>query len=220
MTTGVRLCWLPLGADGRVVRRCGRAWEAWQARRQHRRPQPLFHAALEVVVDGDRWTVEMAPAWSGPATERGVVGTGPVGLRPLGRSRLFRYEVRVWRDGTIPDLATAVGGPSEVDTDGTRAHRLLAVLRGVPTPTWGRDELRLGEMWNSNSVVAWALAASGHDVTGLRPPGEGRAPGWDAGLRLAAAPSWRTGASRYGVRRSRSGVESGPRARRCARRGP
>ena len=40
-------------------------------------------------------------------------------------------------------------------------------------------------MWNSNSLVAWLLATSGHDVTSLAPPGGGRAPGWTAGLELA-----------------------------------
>jgi len=41
------------------------------------------------------------------------------------------------------------------------------------------------EMWNSNSVVAWALAVGGADVCSLRPPPGGRAPGWNAGLVVA-----------------------------------
>ena len=49
-------------------------------------------------------------------------------------------------------------------------------------------------MWNSNSVIAWALSVSGHDVTALRPPAGGRAPGWQAGLALASGvphePTW------------------------------
>ena len=40
--------------------------------------------------------------------------------------------------------------------------------------------MRTGEMWNSNSVVSWALTRSGVDLTAVRPPGNGRAPGWDA----------------------------------------
>ena len=51
--------------------------------------------------------------------------------------------------------------------------------------TWGRDELGTGDMWNSNSLVAWLLARSGHEVSGLEPPGGGRAPGWSAGLVVA-----------------------------------
>jgi hypothetical protein len=51
--------------------------------------------------------------------------------------------------------------------------------------TWGRDELGAGEMWNSNSAVAWALARTGHDMNAIGPPTRGRAPGWNAGLVLA-----------------------------------
>ncbi len=58
--------------------------------------------------------------------------------------------------------------------------RVLA--REVPTPVWGRDELATGEMWNSNSVIAWVIARSGIDTESLRPPAGGRAPGWQAGL--------------------------------------
>lgn len=52
---------------------------------------------------------------------------------------------------------------------------------------WGRDELRAGEMWTSNSVVAWVLAGAGL-AAGVALPHHGRAPGWDAGLRVAAQP--------------------------------
>jgi len=51
--------------------------------------------------------------------------------------------------------------------------------------TWGRDELGAGDMWNSNSLVSWALARTGHDMNVIRPPINGRAPGWKAGLWLA-----------------------------------
>jgi hypothetical protein len=108
-------------------------------------------------------------------------------MRWLGVSRLFRYEVRRWRDGVIPDRDSAVGGPVHVSTDSMRAVHLLALVPLVPELTWGRDELKLGEMWNSNSLVAWLLAGSGHDVDDLAPPAGGRAPGWDAGLRLVRA---------------------------------
>jgi hypothetical protein len=50
---------------------------------------------------------------------------------------------------------------------------------------WGRDELGVGEMWNSNSVIAWLLARNGFDTDDIRPPAGGRAPGWEVGLRAA-----------------------------------
>jgi hypothetical protein len=34
----------------------------------------------------------------------------------------------------------------------------LELVPEVPTLVWGRDELRAGEMWSSNSVVSWLLA--------------------------------------------------------------
>jgi len=124
----------------------------------------------------------MAPAWGNTERERGVVGEGPVGLPWLGRSRFFRYEIRRWRDGTIPDIAEAVASPQRLDTDVTRAGRLLDLVPAFPAATWGRDELQAGEMWNSNSLTAWLLARSGHRAGAVRrrpgaalPAGQ---PGW------------------------------------------
>jgi hypothetical protein len=31
-------------------------------------------------------------------------------------------------------------------------------------------------MWNSDSRISWLLVSSGHDVTGINPPGNGRTP--------------------------------------------
>lgn len=178
--------WLPLGAGGQVVRWNGRLYEAIAARREHRPAADLYHCALEIVVDADRYVIEMAPVWTTRATGRGVVLEGPVGLPWLGRFAAFRYEVRRWRDGVIPDLAEAVGRPCLAGDDAARARRLLDLVPQAPPVTWGRDELRTGDMWNSNSLVAWLLAASGHDLTRVRPPAGGRLPGWRAGLALAA----------------------------------
>jgi hypothetical protein len=86
----------------------------------------------------------------------------------------------------ITDVAEAVAGPQRVSQDVVRARRLLELVPYVPAVTWGRDELRTGEMWNSNSLIAWLLARSDHDVGPLGPPLRGRAPGWRAGLVLAA----------------------------------
>ena len=184
---GVELYWLPLGAgDGSgCVRRNGRVFEALAARHEHRSPRDLYHSALEVRLDDDRFTIEMTPAWGNGDGDRGVVATGPVGLRPLGRSRFFRYEVRRWRDGIIPDRAEAVGGAQKVTTDVNLVQRLLELVPDVPTATWGRDELDTEAMWNSNSLTSWLLARSGIRTDDLSPPEGGRAPGWNAGLVIA-----------------------------------
>ena len=183
---GIWLYWLPLGAGGHLVRFNGLVYEAVAARRAHRRAQPLFHSALEVRLAGRLWVVEMTPVWGNAEPDRGVVAEGAVGARALGRSRLFRYEVRRWRDGAIGDVAAAVGGPHPLRTDPVAARAVLALVPLVPAVTWGRDELRTGEMWNSNSLVSWLLARSGHDLAGVAPPYGGRAPGWRAGLVAAA----------------------------------
>jgi hypothetical protein len=181
----VDLYWLPLGAGGHVVRWNGRVYEQLCAWREHRPARPLFHSALEVGHAGERYVIEMAPVWSTPDPGRGVMLEGPVGARPLGGSRAFRYEVRCWKSGRIPDVAEAVASPRRVAADGTRTAHLLELVAHVPPYTWGRDELRCGDMWNSNSLVSWLLASSDIDLTTVEPPEHGRAPGWHAGLVLA-----------------------------------
>jgi hypothetical protein len=114
-----------------------------------------------------------------------VVATGAVGSHQAGRFRLFRYEVRCWRGGSIPDLGEAVGGPRRLSSDRQVARRLLDLVTTVPTPVWGRDELNTGEMWNSSSMTAWLTAATGISTDLLQPTPGGRAPGWDAGLEVA-----------------------------------
>jgi len=184
---GVALLWIPLGAGARVpvVRWSGLAFEAVSAWRQGRPRQALFHAALEVGGSDGRFVVEMTPAWGAGHTGEGAVATGPVGLRVLGRSRMFRYEVHCWRDGVIPDRCFAVGGPQQLSDDGQVGDRLIALVPLFPARVWGRDELGTGDMWNSNSLVAWLLAMSGTPTAGVAPPGRGRAPGWTAGLVVA-----------------------------------
>jgi hypothetical protein len=184
--TSVDLYWLPLGAGGRSVRWNGRLYEAAAARRERRAVRNLYHSALQVQQHGRTFVIEMAPAWGVSAPDRGVVCEGPVGARWFGHSRLFRYEVRRWAEGSIPDLAEAVADPQRVSTDELQAARLLDVVASVPPLTWGRDELATGDMWNSNSLTSWSLARTGHNMTTIRPPAGGRAPGWHAGLVLAA----------------------------------
>lgn len=75
--------------------------------------------------------------------------------------------------------------PRRLADDEDRARRVLESIAQVPTPVWGRDELATGEMWNSNSVIAWVIACSGIETDSIQPPPGGRAPGWRAGLEVA-----------------------------------
>jgi hypothetical protein len=182
----VDLFWLPLGAGGHFVRWNGRIYERWSAWRDNRAPADLYHCGLMVCLHGTRYAVEMGPVWNVSDPGRGVIVEGPVGARSLGRLRAFRYEVRCWRGGHIADIAEAVDSPVRTTEDPVRVAAVLGVLAEVPTLTWGRDEVGAGEMWNSNSVVAWALARTGHAMGRLTPPPGGRAPGWNAGVVVAA----------------------------------
>lgn len=184
---GTDLYWIPLGAGagGAVVRWSGRLYEAVAAALAQRSRCDLFHSALDVSGAGESATIEMAPVWT-KRGDRGVVAEGPVGARLLGRSRLFRYEVRCWPGGSIPDLAAAVGGPLRVSSDPGVARMIIDAAPEFPTYTWGRDELGTGDMWNSNSLVSWLLVRAGLETSDIGPPSGGRAPGWDAGL-LAAS---------------------------------
>jgi hypothetical protein len=55
---------------------------------------------------------------AGPGSRRGRAG----------RSRFFRYEIRRWRDRTIPDIAEAVASPLRLSADSAQAQRLLDLL--------------------------------------------------------------------------------------------
>ena len=182
------LYWIPLGAGNRVVQFSGRTFEAIAAKWGRRRPCDLYHTALVATLDADEYFIEMTPvpAASRAPLDRGVVGEGAVGTAWARRLRVFRYEIRRWRNGTIPDLAAAVGEPVRISDDERDVAAAVAAVADVPTPVWGRDELRTGEMWNSNSVVSWTLAVSGLLVRVDGPPLAGRAPGWDAGVTVAA----------------------------------
>jgi hypothetical protein len=180
----IELYWLPLGAGGWFVRLNGRIYEAIHAFLEGRRPLDLYHSALVVRVPEGRFVIENSwpiPDADGPSS-RGVLVQGPVGSRWMARWRVFRYEVRRWRDGIIADADEAVASPQRLSDDPLLAHRLLDLVGSLPSPVWGRDELGTGEMWNSNSVIAWLLARSGLPTDTIHPPAGGRAPGWEAGL--------------------------------------
>jgi hypothetical protein len=183
----VDLYWIPVGAGAHVVRISGRLFEAVSALVQRRRRCDLYHSALVVRVPEGRFVIEQTPIPDLHGERRGVVAEGPVGTRWAGRFRLFRYEIRRWRGGQIPDIREAIASPVRVADDLTRARRILDLLPSVPTPVWGRDEFHAGEMWNCNSVTAWAISRSGIDAAAIHPPSGGRAPGWHAGLVVAAS---------------------------------
>jgi hypothetical protein len=186
MSYGADLYWLPLGAGGHSVRLNGRAYEAVVAGSHRRRRRDLYHSALVVYVPHGRFVIEQAPIPDGRGRERGVVGEGSVGARWAGRWRIFRYEIRRWRDGVIPDIDEAVESPCRVTDDPLAAQRLLDLVPSVPLAVWGRDELRVGEMWNSNSLISWLIVSAGLDVGAVPFPVDGRAPGWAAGAVVAS----------------------------------
>lgn len=182
---GVDLYWIPLGAGGHSVRFNGMVYEAVSALITRRPRRDIFHTALIITVPSGRFTIEMTPVPDGDGASRGVVAEGPVGFRMAGRLRLFRYEVRCWRDGNIPDLGFAVASPIHLADDGVVALRVLDLLPAVPTHTWGRDELGVGDMWSCNSIISWALTTAGIDTDSITFPPNARAPGWDAGVSAA-----------------------------------
>jgi hypothetical protein len=182
----IDLYWLPLGAGGHSVRLNGRVYEALAARLGRRPVRDLYHSALVVEAPEGKFVIETAPIRAGDDPARDVLAEGAVGTRLAARFRLFRYELRCWRGGVIPDVAEAVESPRHLSDDPECARRLLALVPSVPMHVWGRDESRAGEMWNSNSVIAWLIARAGLDAEAILPPGGGRAPGWNAGLVVAS----------------------------------
>jgi hypothetical protein len=182
---GIDLYWLPLGAGGHSVRWNGRVYEMVMALLQRRTARALYHSALVVSLPPDTWVIEMTPVGIADHSDHRVLAEGPVGARWAGRSRLFRYEVHCWPGGVIADLAEAVASPVRLSSDEATCRQVLALIPSVPTPTWGRDELGTGEMWNSNSVTSWVLTRACIDALALSLPPGGRAPGWSAGVTVA-----------------------------------
>jgi hypothetical protein len=174
-----------LGAGAHIVRVSGKVFEAVSAFAQGRGRCDLYHSALVVHVPEGRFVIEQTPVPDLHPERRGVVAGGSVGASRAGRFRCFRYEIRRWRGGRIPDIDEAIASPVRLADDLTLARRILELVPSVPTPVWGRDQLGAGEMWNSNSVISWVLTRSGADIALLRPPAGGRAPGWDAGRVVA-----------------------------------
>lgn len=194
---GIYLYWIPLGAGGTgFVRMNGRIYEGIKASLEGRRPLDLYHTALEVRVPEGAFVVEtMWPQPDVNTESRGVVAEGPVFARWLAFTRVFRYEVRCWPDGSLPDRDQAIGGPQRIGDEPGVSRRLLELAASVPTNTWGRDPTGIGDMWNSNSVISWLLARVGLPMETIQPPPDGRAPGWDSGIVAALAGSFGSGES-------------------------
>lgn len=119
----VDLFWLPLGAGGHSVRFNGRVYEAVAARLARRPTSDLYHSALKVRVPEGHFVIEMVPVRDAHGEQRGVVAEGAVGSRLAGRSRIFRYEIRRWRGGMIPDVDEAVESPRRLTDEPDRARR-------------------------------------------------------------------------------------------------
>lgn len=170
----VAIAWRPVG--GRVSRRTSGWWESIEAARGHRTACELVHAMLLLRPERDTLLLEMTPTWA--ATRHGVevLATGAVGSRALGRIPFFRYEVRL-RTALLDDDGIALSDDPSV------AAALVDRAPAVPPLVWGARTGE-GDLWTSNSVVAWLLADAGL-VTGLVPPPGCRAPGWDAGIAAA-----------------------------------
>lgn len=179
--------WLPLGAGTPVVQWCGRLYERCSAAVARRDALDLYHGALLVTTEADRHAIELAPVTDANSAARGVVGEGPVGLAWLARLRIFRYELRCWPRVELPDVEYAVASPQRLTEEPALVRTLLEQLHRVPLATWGRDEHRVGEMWNSNSVISWLLATAMVPLPEFPP--RGRAPGWDAGLAVVRSAS-------------------------------
>ena len=166
-----------------------RIYEAIKAHLDRRPPRDLYHSGLEVFVPEGRYVIEMTPVVDDRGRERGVVAEGAVGAAWAGRFRIFRYELRRWRNGVIPDIDEAVDSPRRLSCDLRDARRLLELVPQMPMLVWGRDEAGSGEMWNSNSMISWLIARTDLDVGSIMPPAGGRAPGWNAGIVAAARES-------------------------------
>ena len=108
----------------------GRVFEAGAARLEGRPPCDLHHSALEVRVPEGRFVIEQTPVPDGDGGERGVVAQCAVGSGWAGGFRIFRNEVRRWRDGIIPDIKEAVENPQRL-TDTSSVIAWLIARSGV-----------------------------------------------------------------------------------------
>ena len=164
----------------RLVRGDAPQWHSLAEEQEHgcESDVPVATAASSTCWSATLWAI-MATDPIDPGAARHSAAVGPVVIDVL-----LGFPAAPdpwWHDGTI--------APALFET--LRSHHLWfgfdrAGRAGAELTPMGRDELGAGEMWNCNSVIAWVLAKSGLDVAEIRPPVHGRAPGWNAGLQVAA----------------------------------
>ena len=180
------LYWIPLGAGGRVVRTSGRIYEGLAALAQRRPRRDLYHSALVAETPEGRYVVEITPVPDDDGTGRGVVGGGAVGSRLLGRFRVFRYELRRWRDGVIPDIAMPSTALSASPTTPTSSAAPSRVLELVPTPVWGRDQLPTRARCGTRT--RWSPGCSNAPPSSTRPGCHREAVERQVGMRVCSSP--------------------------------
>lgn len=182
----LELYWIPVAAGtSRAQQASLRFWEGFEAARARRRRAVLYHSALKFRLDGQRFTLELMPAFI--RTDAPPLMTGPVGVRGADRLRLFRYQLVCLPVDALPDEQWAVESPVRLSADSGAVRRVIELAPCVPRYAWGRRQRGTREMWTSDSVVSWLLVKAGVDLSRVHPPRGGRAPGWDAGKQLAAS---------------------------------
>ena len=208
----VDLYWIPLGAGAHVVRISGAAFERCSAFVQRRPVCALYHSAL--VVARSRGSLRHR-AGAGPrrhGERRGVVAEGPVGTRWAGRFRIFRYEIRRWRDGTDPRRRGQRSGARSASrddvarraTDPRRPARRSPLRSGAATSS---TPARCGTRTPS-SRGSWRAAAS--TSTSCSPPS--RVAVRPVGTRERSSPPRTTSEASHSCSRDRrwSGSGHGP----------
>jgi hypothetical protein len=179
------LYWIPVASGTRLpFQRWSLALYEAVAALLARRPRgQLYHAALKITVDGVTRTLEMAP--EGQGRGQAPLVSGPVGDPRAARFRIFRYGLHCLEAASLPDEQYAVA-VLNLSGDCDTARRVLDLAPRVPGYTWGRRAPGTREMWTSDSVTSWLLTRAGLETASLRVPASGRAPGWQAGIEVAA----------------------------------
>ena len=185
----VDLYWIPLGAGGHSVRFNGRVFEAIEAARAAPAAlRPLPRGARRRARTASATRSRSRPRRTRDEASRGVVATGAVGSRYAAPAAPVSLRGPLLARRVDPGSRLgASAGPA-----GSRrpavARRLLDAGRGRAHAGLGPRRAGAGEMWNSNSMIAWSLSAAGLPTAAIRAPAGGRAPGWDAGLVVARRP--------------------------------
>ena len=174
------LYWIPVGAGTRFQRASLVFYEAMAAAVSRRPRMALVHAGVKLGLDGRRYTFELMPAPAGDNPDGEV--TGPVGVGPAGRLRLFRYRACLFEAAALPDEGWAIGEPLRLSKEPEVVRRVVELRREIPAYTWGRRRRGHSEMWTSDSAVAWLLGRAGIEVGAIVAPPGTRAPGWRAGI--------------------------------------